>query len=122
MNPREQRLKQIFNLTLEEWQKIYDYQKGMCAICRHHLKKPSVDHCHKTGLVRGMLCMICNRALGKFFDSLWRLEQAVAYLQNPPATLALGAEKFGLPGKVDTKKQRRLAKKLKKALDKAKKV
>lgn len=55
---------------------------------------------------------MCNRALGRFRDSLDRLQAAVEYMTNYPATLALGAPRFGLPGRVGTKAQRKLAKKL----------
>lgn len=120
--PDEKRIKRLFNLLLADWQKIWDYQKGLCAICQRPLRKANVDHCHASGLVRGLLCFRCNRALGAFFDDLFRLRNAVHYLERPPATEALGAERYGLPGRVDTKKQRRLAKKMKKALDKQKQV
>jgi hypothetical protein len=102
-----------FHLTEEMWQKIYDYQHGKCAICGKFLRKPQTDHDHADGKVRGLLDSHCNRALGRFRDDLRLLQAAIAYLLNPPATEALGGPHFGLPGRVGTKKSRKLAKKYK---------
>lgn len=106
-----------FKLTLETWQKIWDYQEGKCAICGNTLIKANTDHCHseKTGIageVRGLLCARCNRALGRFGDSLILLRAAVAYLESPPARKALGYTHIGYPGRIGTKKHRKLVKKL----------
>src|SRR5258708_5296198 len=114
MTPREKRLIRCFNLTEVLWQKVFDYEKGICPLCGRPLTKPNTDHCHKTGLVRGILCSHCNRALGYVKDSIPWLLRAIEYLEHPPATSALGGPHFGLPGRVDTKKQRKLYKKLQK--------
>jgi len=59
-------------------------QEGACAICK--VTAPGgqgtfhVDHDHKTGAIRGLLCHHCNTALGKFKDSPILLETAIAYL------------------------------------------
>lgn len=108
LSPRAKRLQEVFNLTEKKWQKIWDFQKGLCAMCRKHMKKPNVDHCHKTGLIRGLLCNLCNRNLGRFRDSIELLQAAISYLLNPPAIDALGESIFGLPGRIGTKKQRKL--------------
>ena len=63
-------------------------QHGMCAICgvqekdyiAKHGKKFAIDHNHKTGQIRGLLCCKCNRGLGYFQDSITNLENAIAYL------------------------------------------
>lgn len=101
-----------FNLTPKDKLTILTFQHNVCAICKQPMKHPNCDHDHKNGQIRGYLCPMCNRALGRFRDSLERLQAAVEYMTNYPATLALGAPRFGLPGRVGTKKQRRLAKKL----------
>lgn len=49
-----------YGLTPEQvLQKITD-QGGVCAICKKEMKRPCVDHCHKTKRVRGVLCHKCN--------------------------------------------------------------
>jgi hypothetical protein len=61
-------------------------QRGCCAICSSKLNtsrytKLAVDHCHKTGRVRSLLCTNCNTALGLMKDSPERLRAAAAYLE-----------------------------------------
>ena len=62
-------------------------QKGCCAICGAILNssrytKLAVDHDHKTGVVRGLLCMNCNTALGLMKDSVERFTSAIQYLKR----------------------------------------
>lgn len=67
-------------------------QNGKCAICEDELhllsrgrgdrQRACVDHNHKTGQVRGLLCRVCNAALGKFLDDVLRLMKAVNYLNR----------------------------------------
>lgn len=63
-----------FNLTLEEYDRLFEQQNGVCAICGQpeSRKMPNggtyrlnIDHNHQTGKVRGILCAACNLALGK---------------------------------------------------------
>lgn len=119
MTARERHLLQCFKLTPELWQKIYDYQGGLCAICGHRLKIANTDHDHATGEIRGLLCSRCNRALGRFGDSLVLLRAGVEYLIAPPARVALGGPHYGYPGRVGTKKHRKLVRKEKELLAKA---
>lgn len=92
-----------YNLAPEEILKLHAYQKGLCLVCRRPLVlgSPSVcvDHRHKDGLVRGLLCFLCNRALGLLGDDIGRLYNALAYLQDPPAVHALGEYRFGCIGR-----------------------
>jgi hypothetical protein len=118
MNPKA-RVKYLldnFKLTVEKWATILGYQEGKCAICSHALIKANTDHDHKTGEVRGLLCARCNRALGRFGDSLELLRSAVAYLENPPARKALGYIHLGWPGRIGTKKHRKMLAKLRKSV------
>jgi hypothetical protein len=52
---------------------------GTCFICRQE-KPVDIDHCHKTGLTRGLLCRSCNVGLGFFRDNVESLRNAVVYL------------------------------------------
>lgn len=78
-------------MTQDDWDKMYDEQGGVCALCqtpdrtgRHG--KLSVDHCHETGRVRGLLCTACNSALGLLGDTPKAMERVLAYLEGkiPP--------------------------------------
>lgn len=78
-------LKRRLNLSLEDYEQMQRQHDNKCAICKESEKDNpslSVDHCHTTGKVRGLLCTRCNRGLGLFKDSQFNLEQAIAYLQQ----------------------------------------
>jgi Recombination endonuclease VII len=81
INYRERYLKENYGISLEQYQLMLKWQGGRCAICR---KKPKgvlcVDHCHKTGRIRGLLCRQCNSALGQFRDSRRLTMAATAFL------------------------------------------
>lgn len=81
---RDRRLKTIYNITLDDYDKIYAKQGGVCAICRlpEVFNRLQVDHNHKTGKVRGLLCLHCNNVLGKAKDSIETLEKAIEYLKR----------------------------------------
>jgi len=101
-----------FNLAPEEYDIIIHFQNGVCAICGRPPKPGknlSVDHCHRTGLIRGGLCWLCNRLLGIFRDDPRVLRRALEYLEHPPATQALGEPRFTAPGRVGTKKRRKVS-------------
>ena len=63
---------------------------GTCEICgkavslraKNFHEKPNIDHCHKTGAVRGLLCGYCNNLLGRCKDDVSILESAVRYLNE----------------------------------------
>ena len=73
-------------LTPEQFDALWDSQDGRCAICRCVLTKGTrevhVDHSHKTGAIRGILCGSCNRGLGMLKDSIDNLESALMYLRS----------------------------------------
>lgn len=68
-------LSKNFGMTLEDWDTLYFQQDGKCAICERDFsqigKTPSVDHDHKTGRIRGLLCPVCNQWLGLVQDNPW---------------------------------------------------
>lgn len=80
--------KERYGLTNEDFQLMMFAQTGKCAICNNKLIRPHVDHCHKTNVVRGILCVHCNRGLGEFFDNTDLLLKAIIYLQNQAKKLA----------------------------------
>lgn len=75
-------LKRKYGISLQEKEALLLKQEGCCAICDKPLLKPHVDHDHKTGRVRGLLCTACNHALGTFKDSVKILRAAIAYLEG----------------------------------------
>jgi hypothetical protein len=90
----EKHIQDTYGITPEEYWAIYEYQGGKCAICRRATgarKKLSVDHCHATGRVRGLLCQKCNRdVLGHLRDEPEALLRGITYLNQPPAILVIG--------------------------------
>lgn len=66
---REAHLKSVYGITLEQYDKMFETQNGVCAICSGINKdgrRLFVDHDHKTGEIRGLLCYQCNSLLGRF--------------------------------------------------------
>lgn len=84
---RTRDLMKKFGLTQEKYQEMFDNQKGVCNIC--HMSETakdkkflSVDHDHKTGKIRGLLCGNCNKSLGGFKDNTVYLHNAIKYLEG----------------------------------------
>lgn len=82
---RRGHLKQ-YGLTETSYEAILFSQNNKCAICARMLScvgvQTDVDHCHTTGKVRGILCNLCNSALGKFQNSEEVLFAAIEYLRK----------------------------------------
>jgi hypothetical protein len=94
---RESQLKYKFGITLAEYNDMAESQGGVCAICggvndtrrkgtnnngKDVKMSLAVDHNHKTGKVRGLLCGKCNISLGNFKDNPALLRKAIRYLEN----------------------------------------
>jgi DNA-binding helix-hairpin-helix protein with protein kinase domain len=78
-------IKSKYNLTPFEYKKILDNQGGVCAICQKKNKngrRLSVDHNHKTGQVRQLLCHNHNVAIGHFNESIEDMKRAIDYLER----------------------------------------
>lgn len=89
----EKHIFETYGITSKEYEAIYNHQGGVCFICRRArgmAKKLSVDHCHKTGLVRGLLCQPCNKMLGHLRDDPEAARRIAEYLAYPPAVAVLG--------------------------------
>lgn len=85
---KERRLKEPEKLR-QNWERsVYgsakeDFDYAHCAIC-NSTDRLSIDHCHETGEVRGLLCGKCNSGIGLFKDKIDLLEAAIQYLKQPP--------------------------------------
>jgi hypothetical protein len=79
-------LKTLYNLSLEEHQELLVKQLYCCKGCgkpESELKRSlCVDHCHKTGNVRGLLCHSCNLAIGFVNDDITILSKLINYLKD----------------------------------------
>ena len=75
-------LKKTYSLTRDMYENLYRQKQGICEICQKAKDKLCVDHDHKTGIIRGLLCVSCNGAMGKLGDTIEGLEKAVNYLKN----------------------------------------
>lgn len=88
---RARTLMECFGITMEQRAKMFHEQQGKCAICKRDeskfVKSLAVDHDHKTGIVRGLLCGSCNRALGYFQESEENLREAIEYLSRAKVRL-----------------------------------
>ena len=77
----ERQIKRNFNMTPNDYQKMFDDQNGVCAACNEPVEgKLHIDHCHTTGRVRGLLCGPCNRGLGLLKDNPQTLANLITYL------------------------------------------
>jgi Autographiviridae endonuclease VII len=87
---RERLLRVKYNLTMEEYEELVSKQDNKCAICEREeisiyqgkLKPLAVDHDHKTGKIRELLCCKCNFCLGGVDDNIEILEKAIEYLKK----------------------------------------
>ena len=81
-----------FGVDQEMYDEMVAEQDNCCAICGVHATEDkanrwdgtgslNVDHCHETGLVRGLLCSQCNQGLGRFKDNIESLKKAIWYLE-----------------------------------------
>ncbi len=84
LRERKTKLKKAYGIGPVEWQALSDAQGGLCAICQGLPGKKglSVDHCHATRRVRGLLCSRCNTGLGQFQDNPALLTAAIEYLAS----------------------------------------
>lgn len=89
---KDQALNKKFGIGLKEFETLHSLQKGLCAICGNpetrldfktkKVKTLAIDHCHKTGAIRGLLCGDCNLGLGNFKDRVQVLKNAIIYLNR----------------------------------------
>jgi hypothetical protein len=75
-----------YKLSAPDFQRILLSQQSACAICHINFAeidlKICIDHCHRTGRVRGLLCHACNKGLGHFRENPVSMSNAIQYLQQ----------------------------------------
>lgn len=88
---RISKLKKTYGLSLETYNFMLNEQNHKCKICnKPEIQKSnngtiwslSVDHCHNTGEIRGLLCSKCNVGLSKFEENIDFFNNAIKYLQD----------------------------------------
>lgn len=81
---RATRLKRVYGISVEDYDRLLVKQDGRCAICGDlpGERLLDVDHCHQSGAVRGLLCVRCNTSIGKFDDDPVLLRSALTYLSE----------------------------------------
>ena len=81
------RLLRSYGITKSDYEKMLSRQGGCCAICggtetRRASSFFHVDHCHETGVVRGLLCHKCNTAIGMLNDNPDLIRSALEYMEK----------------------------------------
>ena len=74
-----------YGITLDGYNKMFQEQQGCCAICGKHQSESgrafAVDHCHKSGKIRKLLCLNCNAVLGHVNDDIDLLREMILYVE-----------------------------------------
>lgn len=97
MAQRNHHLTKKYGMDIDEFEAWWIVFKGKCGICNIVMTRPeksrgqimtcvSVDHCHKTGKVRGLLCSGCNKGLGMMKDNIDILKNAIKWLGESNGT------------------------------------
>ena len=82
---RNRQYKKMYGITVDDYNRMFEHQGGKCKMCGSTDPKSrgnkhfAVDHCHKTGKVRALLCTVCNVAVG-FYEQ--HSEKVIAYLKE----------------------------------------
>ena len=85
-------LRSRYNITIDDYNRMLAAQNNSCVICgmvfcafgEERTRRPQVDHCHATGMVRGLLCIGCNTGVGNFKESPTLMSAAIGYLARKP--------------------------------------
>ena len=88
---RNKRVRHVHGLEPEDYRRMLDSQGGVCAICKTdnvggrnslntHLMHFAIDHCHNSGVIRGLLCNCCNRGIGLLDEDPLVMAEAIKYL------------------------------------------
>ena len=76
-------MKKMYGLTEADYDRMFAEQGGVCKLCGkpEPRRRLAVDHCHRTNVVRGLLCTRCNQYIGKMDDTQW-VANAAAYVKK----------------------------------------
>lgn len=81
---RDFKYKINYGISIEDYNNLFNKQNGCCAICNTHQtqfkKYLHVDHNHKTGAIRGLLCHNCNLAIGRLKEDPQIIKTALEYV------------------------------------------
>lgn len=86
-------LRRNYGITIKQYDAMHTAQNGLCAVCGLPETTKggrfgtttmglAVDHDHATGEIRGLLCHMCNRAIGQFGDNAERMRLAASYIDR----------------------------------------
>ena len=86
----DRNLQRNYGISLDEYLQKFQAQNGVCGICKKPetminghskvVRRLAVDHCHKTGKVRKLLCTRCNTTIGSANDDIELLKEMIVYL------------------------------------------
>ena len=79
---KKNRLLREYGISLNKYHNMLQQQDCRCAICNKRNKQLVIDHNHKTGKIKGLLCNKCNSGIGFLQDSVHIINKARIYLQN----------------------------------------
>ena len=83
---KSRHLKSKYNITLEQYNQMFDEQRGVCAVCgtpAKDLKRNlAVDHNHRTGKIRGLLCFSCNSLIGRIEKNPLLIPTMMKYIRT----------------------------------------
>jgi hypothetical protein len=72
---------QKYGIGADDVDELIRQQGGLCAVCREREAK-QVDHDHRTGEIRGIVCLHCNAAMGAFHDDPDLIRRAIEYVKR----------------------------------------
>lgn len=83
---KRRHLKSKYNMTLEKYNQMFEDQRGVCAVCgvpAGDLKRNlAVDHNHRTGKIRGLLCFACNSLIGRIEKNPLLIPTMMKYIRT----------------------------------------